>query len=43
VSAALLAVDASKAYHCVDRRKLRAAVEAKFPFDVHYYENADKV
>jgi hypothetical protein len=31
VSAALLAVDASKAYHCVDRRKLRAAVEAKFP------------
>jgi len=29
--AATLAVDASKAYHCVGRRKLRAAVEAKFP------------
>jgi hypothetical protein len=30
VSIALLAVDASKVSRCVDRRKLRAAVEAKF-------------
>ena len=30
-SLALLAIDASKAYHSADRLKLRAAVEARFP------------